>query len=782
MFKGNGPDDYVCVRCGNLLAEAMPPENMTKRVRVRCGRCDTVNVAVTDDPEEPAPSALRPAPAPVPAGGFAQIGPTLDTPHAGPTSSAVWVVRHMRNPKRTALRSRLALAATVALACLGALLGISLVLSSPGPAGAASAGPAVGSLEAAARPTPAHAHSRQTGVPGMSERQLRAFETATLGDEHAAEHAEIRRELRLHPPEPDPGGVERAQRAATVAAAAVGTPAEVGRWDFDATKTLPIVAIHSALLPTGKVMFFSYPQSPEWVNSAEAYLWDPASGEITRKDPPMEVDPKDGQLKPANIWCAGHTLTADGELVVFGGNLDFESGPTGWKGLDKVYTFDPFTEQWHRQPDMAKGRWYPTGVRMADGRIPITSGLDETGTNKMDEDLETFTPAATRGGTGSISLIGQTSDTDPLLPPTGGYYPHMFAMPSGRAFVVGPQQHQTWFLNSWTGGPLNWTEAPHLSKRRLWGTAVPLPGGTGGSSRIMMLGGSTFEETLPSNPTSEFFDETRPDLGWQTAPSMNIGRGHANTVLLPDGSMVEVGGGVGRDNAYGSALHAANEDQKQVELWDPATSEWRLGPAQAENRAYHSTALLLPDGRVMSAGDEWHGAGGVEGTPAAASDTAEIYEPPYLFKGPRPTIASAPSNIRVGSDFGVQTPDANVTRAVLVAPGSVTHAVDMNQRLIPLALTKRTGCVDLSAPPNVNAAPPGWYMLFLLNAQGVPSVAKFVRLRPGGDAPSKCSIVPEAPGPAESARPARPAGSTEPAGAAKASAGSRRTARPPSPG
>ena len=214
----------------------------------------------------------------------------------------------MGNPKRTALRSRLALAATVALACLGAVLGASLVLSGPGPAGVASAGPAVRSLEAAARPTPAHAHSRQTGVPGMGERELRAFETATLGDEHAAEHAEIRRELRLHPPKPDPGGVERAQQAATAAAAEVGTPAEIGRWDFDATKTLPIVAIHSALLPTGKVMFFSYPQSPEWVNSAEAYLWDPASGAITRKDPPMEVDPKDGQLKPANIWCAGPYL------------------------------------------------------------------------------------------------------------------------------------------------------------------------------------------------------------------------------------------------------------------------------------------------------------------------------------------------------------------------------------------------------------------------------------------------------------------------------------------
>ena len=141
---------------------------------------------------------------------------------------------------------------------------------------------------------------------------------------------------------------------------------------------------------------------------------------------------------------------------MFGGNLDFESGPTAWKGLNKVYTFNPWTETWKEQPDMAHGRWYPTGVRMADGRIPITSGLDETGLNTMDEDIETFTPAPGLNGTGSISLVGKTSETVTGLPPTGGYYPHMFAMPSGKALIVGPQQHQTWFLKNWTGTSTDW--------------------------------------------------------------------------------------------------------------------------------------------------------------------------------------------------------------------------------------------------------------------------------------------------------------------------------------
>ena len=126
------------------------------------------------------------------------------------------------------------------------------------------------------------------------------------------------------------------------------------------------------------------------------------------------------------------------------------------------------------------------------------------------------------------------------------------------------------------------------------------------------------------------------------------------------------------------------------------------------------------------------------GTGAAASDTAEIYEPPYLFKGPRPTIGSAPATIKVGAGFGVETPDTNVTSAVLVAPWG-GHARGGHEPAPHSARpTRRTGCVDLAAPPNANAAPPGYYMLFLLNDKGVPSVAKFVKLSAGGAAPAAC--------------------------------------------
>ncbi len=379
---------------------------------------------------------------------------------------------------------------------------------------------------------------------------------------------------------------------------------------------------------------------------------------------------------------------------------------------------------------MRHGRWYPTGIRMADGRIPIISGLDESGKKNpspTNPDVELFTPPSTIGGVGTISLIGTVGG--PGQPPIGGLYPHMFAMPSGHTLVAGPAPEDTWFFDSVSDSNFTWTDIQNLSRPRSWGTTVPLPAGAGGSTKVMALGGTNWTDT-PSTTTTEVFDDAQPGLGWRPAASNLIGRGHANTVLLPDGSMVEVGGGVGSKSDFPSPLHAANPEQRQIEVWDPGTGEWRLGPAQSESRAYHSTALLLPDGRMMSAGDEYNGDG-------VAVDTAEVYKPSYLFRGARPTISAAPDTIQAGAGFGVTTPNTNIAGAALVAPAAVTHGVDMNQRVIQLEVNRRTGCVSITAPA-ANAAPPGWYMLFLLNDQGVPSVSKFGKLQAGAT-PAVCT-------------------------------------------
>ena len=153
-------------------------------------------------------------------------------------------------------------------------------------------------------------------------------------------------------------------------------------------------------------------------------------------------------------------------------------------------------------------------------------------------------------------------------------------------------------------------------------------------------------------------------------------------------------------------------------MYDQDTDVWRPLAEQSFPRAYHSTAVLLPDGRVMSGGDTADDGGG---------SSLELYSPPYLFKGDRPTITSAPTKVQVGQTFDVVTPDT-IDRVVLMRPNAITHTCEMNARHVELVFTPITGGVRVTGPPSRLVAPLGWYMMFVLNELGVPSVAKWVRI------------------------------------------------------
>jgi hypothetical protein len=594
----------------------------------------------------------------------------------------------------------------------------------------------------------AAAHHPAPGENPLSERELRSFESHLLGPEHAAEHARQRRETEDAAPVDarlieqaleTPGG---AYEPPSLQATADEDPRALsGEWGapFD----LPLYAIHAAMLPTGKVLWMGPPDpgfgdADDTLNTTWAILWDPLTGVSKRVDPPLWLDPGDGQYKPANLYCAGQAFLASGELLVAGGTLG--RGPDNEPfGLDKVYTFDPFGEKWVEQPEMEHGRWYPTNVQLPDGRQAIMSGSNELGASEdfYNETIEIFTPAAEVGGQGTLTTLVDANGDDAQRgtagqPPTGGLYPHMFAMPSGKTLVAGPFQADSWYLH--TPGPANlleWSNVGNVHNRRRYATGViapPDPGDTSPPTKALLLGGYGATSDPATNqkslPTTEYFDDAEPGAGWRPGASMQVARSNQNTVLLPDGSMVQVGGGVGAD-LYGTVPQHHN-----VELWDPVTKQWRLGAAQQEDRAYHSTAVLLPDGRVVSAGDD--------GNPGGTNplDTAEVYSPPYLFKGPRPTISFAPETVELSDTFDVEAPDRDIARAALIAPGATTHANDMHQRYVPLAVEEEADGVQLTAPPNANAAPPGYYMLFLVDETGVPSVAKFVQVvpdRPDGE-------------------------------------------------
>jgi hypothetical protein len=209
-------------------------------------------------------------------------------------------------------------------------------------------------------------------------------------------------------------------------------------------------------------------------------------------------------------------------------------------------------------------------------------------------------------------------------------------------------------------------------------------------------------------------DMTQPSPAWRQTASMAFARTQHNLTVLPDGTVLATGGGSVSDvNNTGAAVLAA-------ELWSPTTETWTTLASMQVPRLYHSTALLLPDGRVLSAGG---GRFGVD------QPSAEIYSPPYLFKGPRPTITSAPTQVVYGASFTVQTPNAAATsRVSLIRIGSVTHAINMDQRFLDLSFQAGAGTLTVQAPANGNLAPPGYYMLFIVDGNGVPSVAPIIRV------------------------------------------------------
>jgi galactose oxidase len=155
-------------------------------------------------------------------------------------------------------------------------------------------------------------------------------------------------------------------------------------------------------------------------------------------------------------------------------------------------------------------------------------------------------------------------------------------------------------------------------------------------------------------------------------------------------------------------------------MWNPATGLWTTLASNTVNRVYHSTSILLRDGRVLHTGS---GDGGPD------QRTAELFSPPYLFRGSRPPISAAPSVVGYGTSFSVTTPQAaNIAKVSLIRLGSTTHAFDMNQRFQRLSFTRQTGALTISAPTSKNRAPPGHYMLFILDGNGIPSVARIIKL------------------------------------------------------
>jgi hypothetical protein len=294
--------------------------------------------------------------------------------------------------------------------------------------------------------------------------------------------------------------------------------------------------------------------------------------------------------------------------------------------------------------------------------------------------------------------------------------------------LAGPGQNDTALLDPATW---RWSSVPAQDGRRTYGTEMVEPNGTNPPMKVTEIGGFGLvgsPSTYPALATSRALDLSFAPPEWTAGPTLNVARANMQTLWLPDGSKLTVGGGNGMQSGSTYVLQNGKPEH-QIELFDPQTGQWRLGPTQQIDRAYHSTAVLLPDGRVLSAGDDNPY---VFGKPYEGSNhnSGEIYSPPYLFRGPRPQIDSAPTQADYNTPFQVtlSNVDPANAHAVLIPPAAVTHATNPSPRIVPLASSPTADGLNLVAPINENMAPRGWYMLFVVNSDGVPSVARWIHI------------------------------------------------------
>src|SRR6266513_3253535 len=230
--------------------------------------------------------------------------------------------------------------------------------------------------------------------------------------------------------------------------------------------------------------------------------------------------------------------------------------------------------------------------------------------------------------------------------------------------------------------------------------------------KVLVMGGVD-----PPTSAAEVIDLNAATPAWRPVGSMAFARRHLNATLLPDGKVLVTGG------TSGPGFNNDTTPVFAAEMWDPATESWTTMASAQAPRLYQSAALLLPDGRVLTTGGD-------------DITQVELYSPPYLFAGARPTISSAPAAVSLGQSFFVETPDAaNIAKVRWIRLGSVTHAFNMNQRINSLSFSQAPGGLNVVSPSNPNLAPPGHYLLFILNANGVPSIAKIVQLG-GSTAPA----------------------------------------------
>lgn len=497
-----------------------------------------------------------------------------------------------------------------------------------------------------------------------------------------------------------------------------------GQWLADTTTvtdgTVTIVPRHAALLRTGNVLLIEGACGPP---ESRTWLWNPYTRDMVW---PAPVKDPAKALPNLNLYCAGHAFLSDGKLLAVGGGGESYQTPKnlGW-------ILDPIANTWDvtrnkatdAQTVMLEHRWYPTVVTLGDHRMLIASGdLDNLSSSCAPPtspamQMEVFSDPTTPRGNGQYEYFA-AAPTEKVFGPT---YPGLHLIPPHEVFYVpvgfrnnsetpaACASNEDSSLLSFSGLSGTWDDRGPQDRTKGMSAlivrdappyiqAIVVGGGDDAKSR-------TYARIDLSAPTPAWGPDI--DLPLAAGQPQATQRVHPNVVLLADGTVLVCGGAAETEPCW---------------LFNPDTLTWTEMDELNYQRRYHSVALLLPTGEVMATG----------GQSTVGQSEVEVFQPPYLFNGPRPTISSvAPDPIHHGRSFTITTPDAgSITKVTLVRPMAVTHQTDSEQRVISLSFSHAGGNMLTATAPNPlhphGLAPRGWYMLFLLNGNGVPSLAEFV--------------------------------------------------------
>ena len=524
------------------------------------------------------------------------------------------------------------------------------------------------------------------------------------------------------------------------------TPAEIGAWatPFDGEQP----AINMVLTHTGDVVYWS---GAEGGDSDVTFVTEPPVWGTTRI---LDLDtmtvstpdaPSGGKGDP---FCSGQTVLPDGRILVAGGSawrtLPDDGLETPLVGTKDTRLFDPAIGQWVSGPDMTHGRWYPSVIGTPAGDALVASGISTlVQPQTMVEPLERFHDHG--------ASAEWHEENGQLLP----MYPRLHVVPGGP--LKGDLFYQTvgalwgpfgehpiealWSLQQVRDADTgDWRYlGPSIAGARQHAAVVPLllDPARGYAPELLTFGG-TLQRSVVATPLTELADlSTDPPTNALLDP-MAFARWHLNGVLLPDGSVLAIGGGL-YDNVvvHGQPVPAV----MAAERWDPATRTWETLAEMQVDRMYHSTAVLLPDGRVLAGGHVplpipfEDGRDNMPGQEQIVEKRLEIYSPPYLFWDARPVITSAPATATYAATITLDVDDTSaIESVVLMRPGSTTHSFDADQRGILLDFEVADGdTLTATLPPDSTVAHPGHYMLFVNKAdsQGrgqIPSEASWIQL------------------------------------------------------